>query len=1088
MLQRAFGRIVLVALLLLVLGGLRPRLLAQAPPDPTPDPGQEGNIFYGWTAQGAGNAPVIVFIHGLRGTASDWWAQGEGQAIDNDMFSFAFRARFRTAFVSLSPDNSRNDESIEDNAAVLTTAIPKIADRFGVEQVYAVAHSKGGLDLQSAMLDPAVRSRIKALFTVSTPNQGSALADWAFGDGAAAADLLDLLTPGIGALQTANVQALRAQIDPILEAEQIPVFTVAGRSPRGPLTGITGLLLQILDPGPSDGFVTVASAQLPRTYATEMGEMSANHFVIDRGGIIWPKIFASILGFEQTSDQFKRIATNGFDGDLDNTWNWSMAWFKDRLYVGTGRSVQCFTFATALVQVPESPIPLYPVPGNRCAPDYTDLALAAEIWAYTPETRVWEQVHQSPETVPIEFDDQDNPTKFTARDVGYRGMFVFEEQDGTEALYVAATTAASVYQTTDYYQNNDYPPPRILRSVDGVNFAPLPQDPGTFLGEILNDDTFGARGFRSFAELDGKLFVTGTDFRGLGFIIYSENPEQGNDAWARASGPVSEFPVWTLYSYNGFLYTISGDNQFPDGYEIRKTDATGPAPFTFTPIVTGGGFQSAEIIRARAGLSFGELDGILYAGSDRPTEMIRIFPDDSWDVVVGNPRDTPVGFKAPLSSIGQRFGNFFNGHFWRMKQSWDRKRLFMGTWDNSISSRTVQVLDNISRGQYGTDVYTTTDGVHWSFATKQGFGDPMNYGTRSLEATPFGTALGTAQATDGAQVWIEQSQLDFDADGDIDQNDVTILQAAVSSNDPVSGPRDPRDIDQDGAITANDVTKLQTQCDEPGCAVVTPDPNVVPAPKNLMSASIYVLPQAENPLVALNWDPVPGASRYRIYRSEVRPALELLPPGLEINFPGVEQPIRIPEDFLPGGLFDDFCTDPNAPENGDLLPCFLRDLFTQIDIAGVVNGQPLPFIEVGFTTDTSYTETAPTNLQSIYYVVADNSVSVSSGSSNVVGGPSYSVPVNFTAATDGIQRVQSNFANPEGAAALAVLQQADSAAQGSDYAGAIDLLAQERERLLAIESPPSGTIEIARLFTDLIGTLRFTQSGIYSGPLLNLGQ
>lgn len=1073
---------VIAALVLAVVGAAT--AFAQIP-DPMPDQGEEEYIFYGLTPLGGATEPVIIFIPGLRGTASDWWTQGEGDAVDNEMYLFAYRARFRTAFISLSPDNSRNDESIEFNATVLKKAIPKIADRYGVDKVYVVAHSKGGLDLQEAMLEADVRRRIKGVFTVSTPNNGAALADWAFGAGHEFAALFGLTTPGIRALQTHRIQKLREEIDPILVEEQIPFFTVSGNSSRGPLTGLIGLLLSLLEPGPNDGFVSVASAQLPRTYATEMGEISANHFEIDRGDYIWPKIYASIVGLESVRPGWDRIATNGF-GDIDNTWNWSMEWFKGKLFVGTGRAVQCVTFATAAVQVVNPlPFPLYPAIGNRCANDYKDLALAAEIWAFTPETRSWERVYRSPEDVPIDFDHQGRPTKYTARDIGYRGMIVFKEQDGTEALYVGSTTAASVYQPSEYYQHHPYPPPRILRSVDGVNFQPLPQEPGTTLGDILEDEALGARGFRSFAALHGKLFVTATDFRGLGFIIVADRPELGNDAWQRASGSVLDFPVWTLHVYNDHLYCVTGDNQFAAGYGVYRTDGKGSPPYDFTPIVTAGAHQTASPSMARAALSFGELDGILYVGTDRPPEMIRIFPDDSWDLVIGNPRATTAGFKTPLSSVGQRFDNLFNGHFWRMTPTWDKKRLYMGTWDNAVSSRTVQLLDGVNRGEYGTNVYSTQDGVRWNLETKQGFGDPMNYGTRSFAATPFGTFLGTAQATDGSQVFLEQSQLDFDEDGDIDRSDATILGYAATNAPAKRG--DPRDLDEDGFITSADVKALRTQCDKPNCENVPPS-DIPPDPQNLISASAYALPDNLQQQVILSWDRVPGAQFYRILRSEVRSPIDLLPANLQIRLPGVPDPIRIPEDLLPGGAFDTFCS---KPENAATLPCFARDIFMQVDANGQYAGIGLPFIEVAATDHNFYAETGPTALQSLYYVVADFGHGRTSPGSNLIGGPSYALPVTFVSARLSVDRVTSNFSNPETEEVLEAIGRAEADAIEAEYESAGLILEEERDRLQQLSKDQSpavpGTIELARILTDLIGTIRFVAAGVYEPIVPTLG-
>src|SRR5574340_16261 len=92
----------------LLLAGLR--AAAQPPPNnPTPDPTQP-NLFYGAVPPSGNQSPVLAFIPGLHGRPSDWWD-------NNDMYSMAYQAGYRTAFLGMSADpNQRNDAAIADNA------------------------------------------------------------------------------------------------------------------------------------------------------------------------------------------------------------------------------------------------------------------------------------------------------------------------------------------------------------------------------------------------------------------------------------------------------------------------------------------------------------------------------------------------------------------------------------------------------------------------------------------------------------------------------------------------------------------------------------------------------------------------------------------------------------------------------------------------------------------------------------------------------------------------------------------------------------------------------------------------------------
>ena len=1001
-------RMVLVQLLLLSSTWLQ-TALAQGPPLPEPDFGSpDQNIFYGATPPGRELAPVLVFLHGLRGTATDWWVDRIGTP--NDMYEFAYNNGFRTAFLSLSPDNSRNDASIEDNAAVIKDALPKIVARFEVSQVYLVCHSKGGVDAQAAMLDPNISKLVKAVFNIATPNTGTELADWIFGPGQELGERLGLLTPAVEDLQTDNMAVFRAQADPILSQLDIPFYTMAGRTSRGHvITLITGPILTGLtaEGVKNDGLVPVNRTRLPLSYGIDAGEVGANHFANDSGSISFFKVRSHIRGLELTSRKFRRISSNGFvdfspGGPEDaswNTWIWSMRWFKGKLYAGTGRAVLCASFATAATQL-DFPAAYPPPIGDRdCPQDARDLKLAAEIWCWTPETKTWKRVFKSPETLPVEFDESGNPVKFTGRDTGFRGMAVFREPSGEEALCVTATTSAAIFEKIPYYEASGFPPPRILRSVDGKNFEAIPQASGTFLGDIAQgtgEEVVKARGFRSIAVYKNKLFVTASDFRGVGFIIVSENPKAGNDAWQRASPPADELPVWTLKIFNNFLYCTTGDRRDRVGYGVYKTDAAGDPPFEFTPIVTNGGFQ-VDALRSPDALSLEEFQDHLYVGSDRPTELIRIDREDNWELVVGHPRQTPDGYKAPISGIGQWFGNLFIGHFWRMQAF--NNQLFLGTWDWSESFQIFPVADPITRREYGTDVFTTRDGVHWSVVTKSGFGNPFNYGTRSFEVTPFGMFLGTAKGEGGGEVFLNQSNLDFDGDGDIDQNDVDTVLAA--RNQLATGPEDQRDLDRDGKITILDVRKMVLMCSQPDCEVVTPELVKLPPPQNLKAASWFEVGH----ITELTWDPVPGAGSYRILRSELRPLLKFFPPeGIQLNLPFLDLMVNIPNDFL-SGKFDELCEETDdllgleegmailsSAEFPNSILCFANEIFKAIEPTSSFLGVPMRFWPIATTTSTSYSGPLSFKLQSIYFVVAVDEEGRPSDPSNIVGAPSLALP------------------------------------------------------------------------------------------------
>jgi hypothetical protein len=396
------------------------------------------------------------------------------------------------------------------------------------------------------------------------------------------------------------------------------------------------------------------------------------------------------------------------------------------------------------------------------------------------------------------------------------------------------------------------------------------------------------------------------------------------------------------------------------------------------------------------------------------------------------------------------------------------ERLYIGTWDWSILLKRVLLLDGLFSGQYGTDVYSTDDGVHWRFETRQGFGNPNNFGTRSWGVTPYGLFIGTAKPSGGADLFTNQSILDFDGDNDIDQNDVDALQAAIGGlADRVD---DPRDIDRDGVLTANDVAKLRTQCTKPGCAVVTQPHQNLPAPTRLASASAFIVGPTQ---VALTWDPVPGAAKYIVFRAENRPVVSLFPESFTINLPEIGE-VQIPDDFT-AGRFDEMCA---LPESEGSLVCLLSTIFKNVDKTTTWLGLPLTWVPVATTTTAAYAETARSHLQALYIVVAVDAAGRRSQPSNFVGGPSWAVPETIATARTSLRKLARQ-GSDAGLVAAAEARIAAIAARFEDAGpqrSRLEVL-QEIDRVGAwMRAHPgrtSAAADVRRVLLDVADTLLF---------------
>ena len=504
---------------------------------------------------------------------------------------------------------------------------------------------------------------------------------------------------------------------------------------------------------------------------------------------------------------WRQIAPEGF-GDQENNTAWSMKWWNGKLYVGTNRCWFCWSIASSARKVFYPLLSwLYPPrdPDMECAAFWEDMPLQAEIWRWTPETDVWDMVYKSPNDVP----NTSYPGKFSAREAGFRGMEVFKESDGTEALYVTSVWSGMV--------NDGATPPRILRSTDGTTFEAIPQDPGTFLGD------FDKSSMRGMLDYKKKFYVIAGTIQGQGTLWEAEEPAGGNNNFRQVSP--AGMSVWDMTHYNGQIYFgIRQESPFFQpkdkqegckGYSVAKTDAAGDPPYTFDYVVTHGAYlpEPSQTTVSLCVLKEADID-VLYVGCDKPAEMIRVYPDDTWDLVVGTPRESPDGWKYPISGFDSGFGNNTNVHIWRMVNH--DGILYAGTADNTTRYKEYSTFEEALEYRGGFDLYRTVDGWYWEAVTITGFGDPFQMGNRSLETSPIGVFVGTNNFWGGCVVW----------QGITPKESSRLMMAAG------------------GAERAGKVT--------------LPPP---PAPRRLEA-------EAAGESVVLSWEPPDGAGRVHVYRAD----------------------------------------------------------------------------------------------------------------------------------------------------------------------------------------------------------------------------
>ncbi|MCA9940506.1 MAG: hypothetical protein KC418_17830 [Anaerolineales bacterium] len=431
------------------------------------------------------------------------------------------------------------------------------------------------------------------------------------------------------------------------------------------------------------------------------------------------------------AEDFRQVNEAGF-GERWNTWLWSMVWWKGRLYAGTNRAYPCveyFNVHTVVPRFQRYPPRLDPdLAVGDCTPSPYDLPLQAEIWCYAPAAHQWQRIFQSPRSVPLPH----LPGKTIARDLGFRNMLLYTEPDGTEALYVAGVSTRAVDALL--------PPPRLLRSTDGRQFTEVPCRPGTVLGDISGVS------YRTMTRYKDRFYVIAGVLYGDGVLLEADHPALGNNAFRQVSPPGMR--IFEMVPFNGWLYLGLRDPLH--GYSVVKTKAEGAPPYRFETVIPPGCFR--HITRSGSVVCMAVFRDALYVGTDAPAELLRIFPDDEWELICGRARGTPRGRKAPISGLGDGLGYPLNRVFQRMQvhNGW----LYLAAVNFSTKFRRLSRLGRFFDERAGFGLYATQDGVHFLPVTVDGLGDSCNYNARTLTPTPFGMFLGAINEYEGAKVYL----------------------------------------------------------------------------------------------------------------------------------------------------------------------------------------------------------------------------------------------------------------------------------------------------------------------------------------------
>ena len=522
------------------------------------------------------------------------------------------------------------------------------------------------------------------------------------------------------------------------------------------------------------------------------------------------------------NEDFKLLASLGFqqaidgahpEGSILNEYAWSMAWFKGKLYVGTGRFETDGTVSTLAT-------------------------MTGQIWVYTPggaggASGTWALAYQSP------------PGLVAPREFGYRWMTVCNF-NGDDYLFVA---------TAGVFFGN------ILRTSDGVNFTPLSR-----IGYPPN--SVGFRTMACFTEPSGKkLLITSevgvggdaetydSDLSDNPIVLANEDPT-GFGSWRNYSPMRMDDPtnnvIFTLFANNGTLY--AGISNQVSGAQLWKTTGCTPQARAncvpaWTKIVDRGLGRPLDpdgSVQNQGISDMAAFGGMIYMGVSTgtrhkpPAEMWRLRADGRVEVVIGEPRYNygadpnqpstnsayPVNLRCglpledldgiggandcpPTSRRGAGFGDVSNAaggyppggasYFWRtFNYAFNASTAPLG--DNRLYTGTLQKR-NTTTG--GFDILASVDGLNWTTITNDGIGDTTQNGMRTIAASPFGLFVGSANPISssnpgegGCSVWLGVPSAD-----------------AVSPVSTITSPPSPNEND---TLTVRNATFSWTGTDTPG--------------------------------------------------------------------------------------------------------------------------------------------------------------------------------------------------------------------------------------------------------------------------------
>jgi hypothetical protein len=488
----------------------------------------------------------------------------------------------------------------------------------------------------------------------------------------------------------------------------------------------------------------------------------------------YPLPAAPVGGFDR--EDFARISDppGGGFGDARNNYAWSMTESDGDLYVGTGRNTGYIMLSLFWPgNLPEGVVTPITDPTTGGAAEYLQFLddMTAEIWRYRGGD--WELVHQA-ETITIP--NPEPPPDYIPfpEGVGYRVMTGFNG-----AVYAGVCGFGAILGF------GSVPNPLILTSESG--------DPGTW--EPVNNTGLEGTNTRGMTVHHGKLYV-GTSIGDPARAAIFASADPASEGWTKVAdfAGTTNTEVIGLKTFNGHLYattqgTLDLNTGTIHGFEVWRSTVEEP---TAPDVLAGGDWkqvvtEGAGDSRNFWGSSMEVLGDHLYVGSIslpifdgalaqtfRGFDLIRIDRDDGWELVIGSypefvgiPNSTTSQRGIPITGLPAGFGAPLNFYCWSLEEH--DGVLYLGTLDLSslLACLPVELLadtfglpqDQMLQMQEmiapfdGADLWKTGDGITWEPVTLDGFGNPHNYGFRTMVSGSLYVGTANPYVGQGCEVW-----------------------------------------------------------------------------------------------------------------------------------------------------------------------------------------------------------------------------------------------------------------------------------------------------------------------------------------------